>query len=398
MKINSPKLLIKIDVDEISIIVHDTDELDNPKILEKLIFPIIGFNNKIINDIEKISEEIKKNILIIENKINYIFKELIIILNNFNIFFLNYSGFKKLNGTQVTKENITYIINYLKSNVDEFENDKKILHIFNSKYSLDKKKVDNIPIGLFGNLYSHELSFNLMNNNDYKNLKNIFDKCNLKIKKILLDSFVKGSLISEKNQDIETFFYVQMDKNYSKIFYVENDSVKFEQNFKFGTEIIINDIVKITKLKPEIIKKILENYITDKKFLDSPYIEKEYFEDQQYRKIKKELIFNIAEARIKELSEILFIKNINFAGSINCVKVIFLEFINSQEYNFFKDLYSDQFSNRLKLITKFIECPKIDEEVVQAIKIDQFGWKKEAIPVTVNKKSYIGRILQKIFS
>ena len=398
MKIHSPKLFIKFDLEEISIIVYDTDELDNFKILEKLIFPIIGFDNKRINDLEKIFEKIKKNILIIENKINYFFKDLIIILNNFNISFLNLSGFKKLNGTQVTKENITYIINSLKSNVDEFENNKKILHIFNSKYSLDKKKIDNIPIGLFGNLYSHELSFNLMNNNDYKNLKNIFEKCNLKIKKILLDSFVKGSLISEKNQDIETFFYVQMDKNYSKIFYVENDSVKFEQDFKFGTEIIINDIVKITKLKPEIIKKILENYITDKKFLDSPYIEKEYFEDQQYRKIKKELIFNIAEARIKELSEILFIKNINFAGSINCVKVIFLEFINIQEYNFFKDLYSDQFSNRLKLITKFIECPKIDEEVVQAIKIDQFGWKKEAIPVTVNKKSYIGRILQKIFS
>lgn len=398
MKIYSPKLFIKFDLEEISIIVYDTDELDNFKILEKLIFPIIGFNNKNINDQEKIFEEIKKNILIIENKINYFFKDLIIILNNFNISFLNLSGFKKLNGTQVTKENITYIINSLKSNVDEFENNKKILHIFNSKYSLDKKKIDNIPIGLFGNLYSHELSFNLINNNDYKNLKNIFEKCNLKIKKILLDSFVKGSLISEKNQDIETFFYVQMGKNHSKIFYIENDSVKFEQNFKFGTEIIINDIVKITKLKPEIIKKILENYITDKKFLDSPYIEKEYFEDQQYRKIKKELIFNIAEARIKELSEILFIKNINFAGSINCVKVIFLEFINSQEYNFFKDLYSDLFSNRLKLITKFIECPKIDEEVVQAIKIDQFGWKKEAIPVTVNNKSYIGRILQKIFS
>lgn len=398
MKIYSPKLFIKFDLEEISIIVYDTDELDNFKILEKQIFPIIGFDNKKINDLEKIFKEIKKNILIIENKINYFFKDLIIILNNFNISFLNLSGFKKLNGTQVTKENITYIINSLKSNVDEFENNKKILHIFNSKYSLDKKKIDNIPIGLFGDLYSHELSFNLMNDNDYKNLKSIFDKCNLKIKKILLDSFVKGSLISEKNQDIETFFYVQMNKNYSKIFYVENDSVKFEQDFKFGTEIIINDIVKITKLKPEIIKKILENYINDKKFLDSSYIEKEYFEDQQYRKIKKELIFNIAEARIKELSEILFIKNINFAGSINCVKVIFLEFINIQEYNFFKDLYSDQFSNRLKLITKFIECPKIDEEVVQAIKIDQFGWKKEAIPVTVNKKSYIGRILQKIFS
>ena len=155
MKIYSPKLFIKFDLEEISIIVYDTDELDNFKILEKLIFPIIGFDNKKINDLEKIFEEIKKNILIIENKINYFFKDLIIILNNFNISFLNLSGFKKLNGTQVTKENITYIINSLKYNVDEFENNKKILHIFNSKYSLDKKKIDNIPIGLFGNLYSH---------------------------------------------------------------------------------------------------------------------------------------------------------------------------------------------------------------------------------------------------
>ena len=139
MKIYSPKLFIKFDLEKISIIVYDTDELDNFKILEKLIFPIIGFDNKKINDSEKIFEEIKKNILIIENKINYFFKDLIIILNNFNISFLNLSGFKKLNGTQVTKENITYIINSLKSNVDEFENNKKILHIFNSKYSLDKK-------------------------------------------------------------------------------------------------------------------------------------------------------------------------------------------------------------------------------------------------------------------
>ena len=141
MKIYSPKLFIKFDLEEISIIVYDTDELDNFKILEKLIFPIIGFDNKKINDLEKIFEEIKKNILIIENKINYFFKDLIIILNNFNISFLNLSGFKKLNGTQVTKENITYIINSLKYNVDEFENNKKILHIFNSKYSLDKKKL-----------------------------------------------------------------------------------------------------------------------------------------------------------------------------------------------------------------------------------------------------------------
>ena len=117
----------------------------------------------------------------LEKKINFTFKESIIILNYFDISFLNFTGYRKLNGSQISKENITYIINSLKSCVDEHENDKKILHIFNTNFFLDKKKIDNIPIGLFGDFYTHELSFNMINNNDFKNLKSIFDSCNIKI-------------------------------------------------------------------------------------------------------------------------------------------------------------------------------------------------------------------------
>ena len=89
----------------------------------------------------------------------------------------------------------------------------------------------------------------MINKNDYKNLENIFKQCNLKIKKILLESFVKGSLINDNNPKIDTFFYIQINDKNSKIFYVENNAIKFEQKFNFGTEIIINDICKITSLK-----------------------------------------------------------------------------------------------------------------------------------------------------
>ena len=119
------------------------------------------------------------------------------------------------------------------------------MHIFNSKFSLDNKKIDNLPIGLFGDFYSHELSFTLLNKNDFKNLKIIFDKCNLKKKKILTKSFIKGVNISENYKNIDTFFQIKINDN-SKIFYFENNALKFEQNFKFGTDIVIKDISKIT--------------------------------------------------------------------------------------------------------------------------------------------------------
>ena len=44
--------------------------------------------------------------------------------------------------------------------------------------------MENLPIGLFGEFYSHELSFCLIDKNDFNNLNYIFDKCNLKIKKL----------------------------------------------------------------------------------------------------------------------------------------------------------------------------------------------------------------------
>ena len=215
---NLPKLFISIGNLEITLIVGHNNDQNSLELLEKLVLSIDDISENRIADLDKITNVIKKNILIIEQKVNYTFKDIILILNNPDISFLNLCGFKKLNGTQISKENITYILNLLKSYVDEFEKNKKILHIFNSKYCLDKKKLDNLPIGLFGDFYSHELSFNLINKNDYKNLENIFKQCNLKIKKILLESFVKGSLINDDNPKIDTFFIFKLRTKIQKYF------------------------------------------------------------------------------------------------------------------------------------------------------------------------------------
>ena len=236
MNINSPKLFMKITKEKLLFYVGDYDQNNNFRILQS---SSVSYDRDIISDIKKISSYIKKNLIIIEQKINYTFKNLIIILDNFDLSFLNLTGFKKLNGTQISKENIFYIINSLKSCIDSLEKKKKILHIFNSKYILDKKKFENLPIGLFGDFYSHELSFNLIKENDYENLKEIFDECNLKIKKILSDSFVKGSLKSNYNSEINTFLYINIEQDYTKIFFIQNDALKYEQKFNFGTEIIL---------------------------------------------------------------------------------------------------------------------------------------------------------------
>ena len=82
-------------------------------------------------------------------------------------------------------------------------------------------------------------------------------------------------------------FYVQIEDQNSKIFYVENNAIKFEQKFNFGTEIIINDICKITSLEHAFVKNIILENKNIHKVSDKELLEEKYFHNQQYRKIKK---------------------------------------------------------------------------------------------------------------
>ena len=80
--------------------------------------------------------------------------------------------------------------------------------------------------------------------------------------------------------------------------------MRFEQNFEFGTDIIIKDISKITFLDTETVERILSKIIFDKEELGDELIESDIFINDNYKKIKKSLIYNIALERIKEIFNI----------------------------------------------------------------------------------------------
>ena len=303
-----------------------------------------------IQDFDLVSKNIKENIYSIEKKLNFTFKDVILILSKFECSVINFSGYKKLNGSQLTKENITYIINSLKSQVDKTEKNKKILHIFNSDHILDKKNIENIPIGLFGDFYSHELSFFLINNNDYRNLKNLINNCNLNIKKAISKNFLEN-IYFIKEYDINSFFNISINENNSSIVFLKNSSLKFFQSFNFGTDIIVNDISKVLAIEKDKIKKLLLS--TDFKNIKSgkDLIEKEYF-DQNFRKIKKKMVLDIAQARIQEICEVIFTKNINIDNFLKEQKLIILQINDETNFQFFKESFIGFFSNYEQLEIK----------------------------------------------
>ena len=321
------------------------------------------------------------------------------IIENFEISCVNVSGFKKLNGSQVLKENISYILNLLKLAVIESEAQKTILHIFNSKSILDGINVENLPIGLYGDFYSHELTFFLIQNNDLKNIKQVFNKNNLEIKKIFLKEYSEGVQLIKQNESVETFFKITINKENSNISFFSQAAFRYTEDFNFGTNIILKDISKVCSLKYETVENILSNiFLGNKNFDDGEFIEKKYFLNENYRKIRKKLITDIVNARIEEIINIIYNKNINIRN-INKNNVKIYASIKEKIIldNFEEDL-KFYFSNQKNSELSFIPNSDFDQQAMYASNLSIYGWKKEALPVVQGKNSIITRIFKSLFS
>lgn len=397
MQKNLPDLFIQISHDEFLFVACKQGETNGNKILYKNKIPAAGILKNQITDIEILTQTLKENIFKIEKKLDTIFKEAILILDIFNFNIINLSGFKKLNGAQLSKENITFILNDLKTKVIETEKDKIILHIFNSNYTLDKKETFNLPIGLFGNFYTHELSFFLIDKNDFKNLISAFERCNLKIRKTILKSFVEGVNLIHNTDNLTTFFKIEINPLNSKIIYFENSSFKYAQDFNFGSELLIKDIAKITSLNRKNIEKFILDTNFDKDKIDTEdYIEKEYFNNENFRKIRKKLIYDIILSRLEEFAELLLFKNINLKRLISKDKQIYLQIIDPY-FKSFKEIYEKCFSLNRNFQLNFYKETNDEDVFNDASKIVHFGWNKEAIPVVQTKKTIIARFFDLLF-
>ena len=392
MHANSPRLFIEINESDYIFSVCDNFKEQNSKLLIKYKAPIKGISSNQITDPNLVSAVLKENIYIIEKKIGHTFKEVILIIDNFDNFLINCSGFKKLNSSQLQKDNIIHILNSLKSSIDQNENDKKLIHIFNTKFLLDKKDLKNLPIGLFGDFYAHELSFFLIKLNDFKNIINIFKRCNIKIHKILSKSFLEGTVIINDNLDLETFFKIKINKNNSQIFFFEKSSLKQLQNFHFGSDLIIKDISKITSIEIEDVKNILNNLKLSNENSEKQFLEREFFKNKNFRKIKKKLIIDIAKARINEIAQIILFKNINFKNILKNKIKIFLDISCIDDLFSLKEIFEHEFSNGQSLELEFFKNSSYETFITNTNRIVQFGWVKEAVPVIQEKKSIISRL------
>ena len=114
MKLNDPYLIIDLNDNNVILFVISFNEKRDFKILRKIILQSSGIQNGRIINIEIVKQLLKKNINDVEDDLNYFFSSATVLINPSQINCLNISGYKKLNGSQVSNEDVTYILNDIK--------------------------------------------------------------------------------------------------------------------------------------------------------------------------------------------------------------------------------------------------------------------------------------------
>ncbi len=393
-KLRKKNLFVDISDDDFSVAVGEYDDELNFNILEKEKLSPSGFNKGKIVNFESALNNLKKIINKIEKKTNFLFSDVNLILSTSEIDCINVSGFKKLNGNQILPEDISYILNDVKTKIVETEKNKSIIHLFNSIYLLDNKLIKNLPIGLHGNFYSHQLSFFMIDANEFKNIKVLFNKCNLNISKVALKSFIDGIKIVNKFKK-NTFIKIKVDKNEAQLIFFYESAFIFYQKFNFGSDIILKDISKVCSLDISNVKNIISDI-----YLESTekniFLDKKYFQENNFRKISLNNIKEISSARIEEMVDILFNQNKNLTYLKDKDIPVFLDFEDKNTFFKFKNIFVNHFKE-CELNSNF----SIEENSNTSIKILgellSKGWAKEAIPVINKKRSWISRIFSGLF-
>ena len=124
-KLKKKNLYVEINDESFLVAIGEHDDELNFKILEYELYSPSGFKDGKIINLATIVENLKKVIKKVENKTNLFFSEINVIVNQTDVDCVNISGFKKLNGNQILSDDISYILNDVKSKLLESEKIKQ---------------------------------------------------------------------------------------------------------------------------------------------------------------------------------------------------------------------------------------------------------------------------------
>ena len=167
----------------------------------------IFVNDVNLSELSKLDKFLSENIYKAEKKLNEFIKDIYLIIDSNEFFFLDLSIKKNNNGEVLSTNNLKHLLNEARDQCRNTLKYKKIIHIIIDNYLVDNKKFSFMPQNLKCNFFSIDISFICLSNDSLKPFEKIINKYQISVNRIISLKYIQ-TMFKDKNLDT-----IKMAKN-----------------------------------------------------------------------------------------------------------------------------------------------------------------------------------------
>ena len=298
----------------------------------------LKIENDLLNNLSNEEKSLENLIFNLEKKNGEYLNEISLMVDNSNILSISITIFKKSDEQILNNNFIKYITDEAKFEINKNYPNYEIVHSIIKNFFVDEKIFFELPKNLNHNKFALEFNFILYPKFFLENLKKVFARQNVIIKKFIFSSYSKSIFYLKKISDQKTKIFVDIGFEKTCAFLFENEKLQQFKILPIGGNHITKDISKILKIETSKANEIKLNFNN----IDN---------NKNLKKDQIELIKKIIFARIEELLEIstLFfesndnLKNIKLVFFGNGSKILDNKFKSSITFNYDIDLLDENY-------------------------------------------------------
>ena len=306
-------VILDLGSNKIKIMVLSLDKENYISIHSKYSVHSSGIKKGNVVDADSLASSIRKCTSLIENELNFEIENIYVGVNSIFFNFLTFGLTRDIGSYEIEeKRDLQNLINQASTIFYQNFNDNKVLHFFNSGFYLDKRNYVENPIGLKAKTLDVIFSILSLDKNIISNYDKVFKLSGLKVKKYFFSPYA-SSFLSADQENLEKGF-VNIDIGYDKtsISIYENSKFKFSKIISLGSFHINNDLMKALDIDRNLSEKIKYKY----EDILSNNIDQNLLNEINEKKISREIIVRIIDARLNEITEYI-VKEIKFCNSFN---------------------------------------------------------------------------------
>ena len=393
--------IIELGNSNLKCIIFKINNNNDSEILSATVTSSEGIHNDVVTNLKKASDSIRLAISTAEKKAKVSLKKINVIFEQPDFLCTRFSKQKKIDGSKIQRHDIEFLLKEAKKQLILNDKNQSIIHIFNHNYIVDNKIFIEEPINVFADSLTHEMTFITAPKNNLKNINQIFLDCDIEIEKLISQTFALGVELFDTQELQSGVVLINLGSKKTSLGLFKNLALIHSITFPVGIDHVTNDISKVCSLSLEESLKIRNNI--DFSFKNNPnifdeknFLKTNFFVNSKFRKISKNLIFKIINARVDEIFDMIK-KELTFTGfNFNSGINLFLTGDGTSLTNI--EDYCQNFFGTNTIIRRKDNLEKNFSACFGSIKILKEGWETEAIPEIKVKSIEKMGFLRKFFS